>query len=216
MVGNVGLEGDPVATAVDPVPNKIDMANTNSNNATAVNVVIGSIASTSAGGAAIAVTGNHEPATVYAANAKDEKVVAINAPQQGRSSRRREALLDAAAEIMAEVGYEAATMTAIASRSKTSIGGLYRYFPDKAAVEHALLYRYEQQAEDRWLPLTREAKELSVRELADRLILQMGEFAVEHPTYLRFGAQAKFAREVVPCRNLRTQFSKTLLQRRSR
>ena len=56
------------------------------------------------------------------------------APQQERSSRRLASFLDAAAELFAEVGYEATTMTAIAERSGSSIGALYNYFPDKQAV----------------------------------------------------------------------------------
>jgi DNA-binding transcriptional regulator YbjK len=52
------------------------------------------------------------------------------APQQERSARRFATFLNAAAEIFAEVGYEAATMTAIAEQSGSSIGALYNYFPD--------------------------------------------------------------------------------------
>jgi len=61
------------------------------------------------------------------------------APQQERSERRLAAFLDAAAELFAEVGYEAATMTAIAERSGSSIGALYNYFPDKQAIALTLL-----------------------------------------------------------------------------
>jgi hypothetical protein len=58
-------------------------------------------------------------------------------------------------------------------------------------------------------------KELSIRDLADRLILQIGEFAVEHPTYLQFvGASGKFVREVALCHHLRTQLSKAIRARK--
>jgi len=43
------------------------------------------------------------------------------APQQERSTRRLAGFLDAAAELFVEVGYEAATMTAVAERSGSSI-----------------------------------------------------------------------------------------------
>ena len=64
------------------------------------------------------------------------------APQQDRSSRRLASFLDAAAELFVEVGYEAATMTAIAERSGSSIGALYNYFPDKQAIALTLANQY--------------------------------------------------------------------------
>jgi AcrR family transcriptional regulator len=50
-----------------------------------------------------------------------------------------EALLHVAAEIIAEVENEAAITTAIAERSDTLIGGLYRYFRDKATARPLFL-----------------------------------------------------------------------------
>jgi AcrR family transcriptional regulator len=47
------------------------------------------------------------------------------APQQERSTRRLAGFLEAAAELFVEVGYEAATMTAVAERSGSSIGDLF-------------------------------------------------------------------------------------------
>ncbi|BAC88745.1 TetR/AcrR family transcriptional regulator [Gloeobacter violaceus] len=64
------------------------------------------------------------------------------APQQERGRQRVDSILDAAAEIFAEVGYEAATTNAIAARAKTSIGSLYQFFPDKQAIFRALDARY--------------------------------------------------------------------------
>jgi len=61
------------------------------------------------------------------------------APQQERSTRRLAGFLDAAAKLFAEVGYEAATMTAVAERSGSSIGALYNYFPDKQSIAFTLV-----------------------------------------------------------------------------
>jgi AcrR family transcriptional regulator len=63
-------------------------------------------------------------------------------PQQARSWERFHRILDAAAELFVEVGYESVTTDEIAARADTSVGGLYRFFPDKVAVFHALLDRY--------------------------------------------------------------------------
>lgn len=63
-------------------------------------------------------------------------------PKQKRSQKRVEQILRAAAEVFAEVGYEAATTHAIAARAKTAIGSLYQFFPDKLAIFHALEARH--------------------------------------------------------------------------
>jgi AcrR family transcriptional regulator len=56
---------------------------------------------------------------------------------RGETSRGREArarLYEVAVELIAERGYEATTLRAIAARAKVSPGLLYRYFPSKSAV----------------------------------------------------------------------------------
>ncbi len=63
-------------------------------------------------------------------------------PAQARSRERYERILDAATAIFAEVGYEAATTEAIAERAETSIGSVYRFFPNKLALFQALIPRY--------------------------------------------------------------------------
>ncbi|NJL64934.1 MAG: TetR/AcrR family transcriptional regulator [Methylacidiphilales bacterium] len=59
-------------------------------------------------------------------------------PQQQRSQERVKRILDAAVEVFDELGFEAATMNAIASRADTAIGSLYQFFPDKMAIFQAL------------------------------------------------------------------------------
>jgi AcrR family transcriptional regulator len=107
------------------------------------------------------------------------------APQQDRSSRRLAGFLDAAAELFVEVGYEAATMTAIAERSGSSIGALYNYFPDKQAITLTLLSRYAQELEGHWKPLIERAGSLTPREFANLFIERITEFARQRPAYLR-------------------------------
>src|ERR1700720_4126885 len=59
-------------------------------------------------------------------------------PQQERGARTHQLFLDTAERLFVEVGYDAMTMTAVAERAGTSIGALYRWFPDKTAVPAAL------------------------------------------------------------------------------
>jgi AcrR family transcriptional regulator len=52
------------------------------------------------------------------------------------------AILDAAAELVAEVGVEGLTVQALADRARTSKSSLYHFFPDVQAVLGALLDRH--------------------------------------------------------------------------
>ena len=62
-------------------------------------------------------------------------------PTQRRSSQRLDALLDAAAAIVDESGFERLTTQMVAERAGASIGTVYRYFPDRVAVLHGLRER---------------------------------------------------------------------------
>src|SRR5688572_14464866 len=62
-------------------------------------------------------------------------------PRQERSRRRVDAILDAAAVLFADRGFDGATTEEIAARAGTSIGSLYQYFPDKQALFHAIAER---------------------------------------------------------------------------
>jgi AcrR family transcriptional regulator len=118
------------------------------------------------------------------------------APQQDRSARRLAGFLDAAAELFAELGFEAATMTAIAERSGSSIGALYNYFPDKKAIAFTLLSRYSLDLEARWKPLMEQSRKLNHEEFAHLLIECITEFVQERPAFLKlFAAPVRFRRD---------------------
>lgn len=61
-----------------------------------------------------------------------------NEPVQARSTARLTALLDAAASIVDEIGFERLTTAMVAERAGASIGTVYRYFPDRIALLQAL------------------------------------------------------------------------------
>jgi AcrR family transcriptional regulator len=67
-------------------------------------------------------------------------------PAQARSKERVERILEAAARVIAEQGLDAATMEGIAAEAETSIGSIYQFFPNKAAVFDALGDRYMEKA----------------------------------------------------------------------
>ena len=62
--------------------------------------------------------------------------------RQERGQRRIAAILDAAAALFASRGVEGTTMSAIAERSRTSIGSLYQFFPNREALVEALAEQY--------------------------------------------------------------------------
>jgi AcrR family transcriptional regulator len=68
----------------------------------------------------------------------DARVPLRNEPVQARSTARLAALLDAAAAVVDEIGYERLTTAMVAERAGASIGTVYRYFPDRIALLQAL------------------------------------------------------------------------------
>lgn len=114
--------------------------------------------------------------------------VVRRAPQQDRSTRRVIAFLEAAEVLFADLGFEAATMTAIAERSGSSIGALYSYFPDKKAIALALLDTYAGQIKEHWRQLFDEIGAHSAEDFSERFIDRFLDFVAEHPAYLQLQA----------------------------
>ena len=69
-------------------------------------------------------------------------------PVQSRGRERVERILDAAAHLFADVGYEAATTEAIASQAGASIGSVYQFFPNKQAIFDAVARRHLERASE--------------------------------------------------------------------
>jgi len=63
-------------------------------------------------------------------------------PLQQRSRERLERILEAAAALFVERGYESTAMETIAERAQTSIGSVYQFFPNKRAIFDAMAQRY--------------------------------------------------------------------------
>lgn len=70
------------------------------------------------------------------------------APSQRRSRERVENILEAATALIAEAGSDAMRMSEVAERAGISIGSLYQYFPDKAAIIRTLAERYNAQGRE--------------------------------------------------------------------
>ncbi len=99
-------------------------------------------------------------------------------PRQQRGERRVTALLDAAASVIADTGYEGATMSEIAGRAGACIGSLYQFFPNKQSITEALRARYCQELRTLWASLEKTDSVRSarlVRELMDEMIVFIEE-----------------------------------------
>lgn len=80
-------------------------------------------------------------------NAPGARVVAPaaerRAPRQARARELVDALVEAAAQLLVERGYEGASTNAIADRAGVSVGSLYQYFSGKPDVFRELMERHQ-------------------------------------------------------------------------
>ena len=105
-------------------------------------------------------------------------------PQQKRGYQRVAGFLRAAESVITEMGYERATMSAIAGRARSSIGSLYQFFPNKKSVAEALHAEYIKEIEQDWRKLAEQSPALGGKELACRLVAVQLEIVARHPALL--------------------------------
>ncbi len=91
-------------------------------------------------------------------------------PKRQRGRLRVAAIMEASVEVFVESGFDAATMTDIATRSKTAIGSLYRFFPSKESLADALLFQYAHHVMEGLARLSARATEMTADELAEALV----------------------------------------------
>lgn len=104
-------------------------------------------------------------------------------PSQARSQERLERISDAAAEVFADVGFEAATMEAIAARAETSIGSVYQFFPNKRALLYTIAIRYAERVQTLFDELTEGATTESWDAFLDRTLDALVDFHRREPGF---------------------------------
>ena len=92
-------------------------------------------------------------------------------PQRSHGKLRFAALLEAGGAVIAEKGFQAATMAEIASKAGAPIGSLYRFFPNKEILADALLQRFVERVDLMFDDINRQIKSLSTAALTDALLL---------------------------------------------
>ena len=91
-------------------------------------------------------------------------------PQRDAGRQRVAELMAAAAAVIQERGFEAATMAEIAARADAKIGSLYRFFPHKEAVAEALMRHHGEVLQAEYAAIHAYAVVATPEELADILI----------------------------------------------
>ena len=102
--------------------------------------------------------------------------------RQARGRARIESILDAAEELVADVGYEEMTTNLVAARAGISPGSLYQYFGNKAELLDGLLTRYTTQMDQFWeAQLGAEATTLPLEAVIDRVVDAVVAFKTDRP-----------------------------------
>jgi|SRR5579871_4384938 len=66
-------------------------------------------------------------------------------PREAEDSPKREALLDAALDLFAELGFHGATVPQVAERAGVAAGTLYHYFESKEGLVNVLFQKWKQE-----------------------------------------------------------------------
>ncbi|MET3109383.1 AcrR family transcriptional regulator [Oxalobacteraceae bacterium GrIS 1.18] len=122
-------------------------------------------------------------------------------PRLERGKARVVALKLAGAQVFAERGYDAATMTEIATRASASIGSLYQFFPTKELLARAI---HDELLDAMTVMLEELGKEVGSRtgsKLIDLLFARLSEFLEQHPAFSTLAQRG----EVDPERKLATR-----------
>ena len=104
-------------------------------------------------------------------------------PRRQRGKDRVSALLEAAAAVFVEKGFDGATMTEIADRANASIGSLYQFFPSKESLADTLRTDFASALCERVADLRTGARDRSASELADLLFQIDLDVLSTHPSF---------------------------------
>jgi AcrR family transcriptional regulator len=106
-------------------------------------------------------------------------------PKQARGEERIAAILQAAAEVFQEVGFDAATTKMIAQRANTAIGSLYDFFPNKETIASRLSEQYLDEMRALYEELLAdELVQVPLAQLIDRLLDPLVQYHRTHPGML--------------------------------
>ena len=105
-------------------------------------------------------------------------------PQRRHGKQRVAALMEAGAAVIAERGFEAATMAEIAARADAPIGSLYRFFPNKQVLAEALFDRYGELLNETFQSISDDPAKLPTEAFADALLVLLVGLRNESKAFL--------------------------------
>lgn len=135
---------------------------------------------------------------------REKRLRARKRPAQSRSRETVDAVLEAAARILARDGYDRTTTNHIAEKAGISIGSLYQYFPSKDAILVALVARHMEDVRAIVLAELAESAPGGFEEKLERLISALIELHLREPELHRI-----LLEEVPHPAELRTRLEKT-------
>lgn len=133
------------------------------------------------------------------------------APQQARSEVTVEKILQSANHLFGTLGFSATTTTAIAKAAEVSVGSLYHFFPDKAAIGVALGERYHEEMQAMLSPVlatVNDTSDFSV--FVSNALRGAGDVVDAHPGYLRVVDEIDTRSPTSPFHELRTALARQL------
>jgi len=116
-------------------------------------------------------------------------------PKRQRGHERVAILLEAAARVFLEKGYDAATMTEIAAAANSSIGSLYQFFPTKPLLAEALHIDRLQRLNSGLAELAEKTRRKSAAEIGDAIFTQLGRFIEDYPEFPVLAARRDVPKE---------------------
>jgi AcrR family transcriptional regulator len=102
-------------------------------------------------------------------------------PRQQRAHGTVAVILRATAQILSRDGLAAVTTNRVAQRAGVSIGSLYQYFPDKAALVAEVRRRYDDAFRERMMALVADIGPLPLRDAVGRCVQALIDVHAEDP-----------------------------------
>ncbi|WP_260972806.1 TetR/AcrR family transcriptional regulator [Mycolicibacterium llatzerense] len=115
----------------------------------------------------------------------DNGMPALPTAVQRRGIERVQAILDAAAALLTEQGYEAATLKAIGERAGIPTASLYHYFPDRHQVDAALAQRHLRELDGQISSSVNVSKLRTLSEAVDAIVDPYLIYFREHPDFVQ-------------------------------
>jgi AcrR family transcriptional regulator len=104
---------------------------------------------------------------------------------QRRGVERVQAILDAAETLLAEGGYEGATLKAIGERVSIPTASLYHYFADRYQVDAELVRRHVRALDERFAAALKDPGVRTLSDSIDAMIDPLLTYFREHPSFVQ-------------------------------